>query len=171
MRAWLSRLADMFLRRRRDLRLDDEVRAHLELLTDDFMARGMTREHAALAARRQFGGVDQVKERYRDQRGLPLLDWLMQDVRFAVRLMRKHALFSITAAGSLALSNDRVREIALRTALGAGKSRIARQLLTESVLLALCGGIGGAAIAVAGTRAISARRSLGVDPLIALREE
>ena len=104
MRTWLSRLADMFLRRRRDLRLDDEVRAHLELLTDDFMARGMTREHAALAARRQFGGIDQVKERYRDQRGLPLLDWLMQDVRFAVRLMRKHALFSITAAGSLALS-------------------------------------------------------------------
>jgi predicted permease len=104
MRAWLSRLADVFLRRRRDARLDDEVRVHLELLTDEFVARGMTREDARLAARRRFGGVDQIKERYRDQRGLPLLDWLMQDVRFAFRLMRKHALFSATAAGSLALS-------------------------------------------------------------------
>lgn len=104
MRAWLSRLADVFLRRRRDARLDDEVRAHLELLTEEFIAKGMTREDARLAARRQFGAVDQLKERYRDQRGLPLLDWLMQDVRFACRLMRKNALFSVTAAASLALS-------------------------------------------------------------------
>ena len=104
MRRWLSRIADVFLRRGRDARLDDEVRMHLELLMDEFIASGMTADEARLAARRQFGGVDQLKERYRDQRGLPLLDWLMQDVRFAFRLMRKNALFSITAAGSLALS-------------------------------------------------------------------
>ena len=104
MSAWLSRLVDMFLRRRRDARLDDEVRLHLELLADEFVAKGMSPGDARLAARRQFGGVEQVKERYRDQRGLPLLDWLLQDVRFAFRLMRKHAMFSFTAAGSLALS-------------------------------------------------------------------
>ena len=104
MRAWLSRLADVFLRRRRDARLDDELRAHLELLTDEFIAKGMTREDARLAARRQFGGVDQIKERYRDQRGLPLLEVLFQDVRFSFRLMRKNAAFSFTAATSLALS-------------------------------------------------------------------
>jgi macrolide transport system ATP-binding/permease protein len=104
MRTWLSRCAELILRRRRDARLDHEVRTHLELLTDEFVAKGMTREDAQLAARRQFGGVDQIKERYRDERGLPLLDWLMQDVRFAFRLMRKNALFSVTAAGSLALS-------------------------------------------------------------------
>jgi predicted permease len=104
MRTWLSRFADVFLRRRRETRLDDEVRTHLDLLADEFKAQGMTADEARLAARRQFGGVDQLKERYRDQRGLPLLDWLMQDVRFAFRLMRKNALFSTTAAGSLALS-------------------------------------------------------------------
>ena len=104
MRPWLSRIGDLFLRRSRDARLDEEVRAHLDLLADEFVAKGMTREDARLAARKAFGGVDQMKEQYRDQRGLPLLDWLMQDVRFAFRLMRKHALFSVTAAGSLALS-------------------------------------------------------------------
>ncbi len=104
MRTWLSRLMDLFLRRRRDARLDDEVGTHLDLLTDEFIAKGMTREAARLAARKQFGGVDQLKEQYRDQRGLPLIDWLMQDGRFAFRLMRKSPLFSFTAAGSLALS-------------------------------------------------------------------
>ena len=100
---WL-RLLELFDRERRERRLHDEIQSHLDLLIDEHMARGLSREEAVLAARKTFGGVDQVKERYRDQRGLPLLDWLMQDVRFAFRLMRKNPLFSITAAGSLALS-------------------------------------------------------------------
>ena len=98
------RLLEFFDRDRRERRLADEIQAHLDLLTDEHMARGLSREDAVLAARKTFGGVDQVKERYRDQRGLPLLDMLIQDLRFSVRLMRKNAAFSITAAGSLALS-------------------------------------------------------------------
>ena len=101
--AW-SRLLELFIRTRRERRLDAEIQAHLDLLIDEHMAKGMSRDDAVLAARKSFGGVDQIKERYRDQRGLPLLDWLLQDVRFAFRLMRKNPLFSITAAGSLALS-------------------------------------------------------------------
>ena len=104
MRTFLSRLLDVIFRRSREARLADEVQSHLDLLTDEFIAKGMTRDDAALAARKAFGGVDQIKERYRDQRGLPFLDMFTQDVRFASRLMRKNLLFSITAAGSLALS-------------------------------------------------------------------
>jgi predicted permease len=99
-----SRLLEPFARGRRERRLDDEIQAHLDLLIDEHMARGLSRDDAALAARKAFGGVDQVKESYRDQRGLPFLDTLSQDLTFSVRLMRKNAAFSLTAAGSLALS-------------------------------------------------------------------
>ena len=101
--AW-SRVLELVTREGRERRLNDEIQSHLDLLIDEHMAHGMSREDAVLAARKSFGGVDQVKERYRDQRGLPFLDLLIQDLRFAFRLMRKNAAFSLTAAGSLALS-------------------------------------------------------------------
>lgn len=104
MRAFLSRLLDPVLRRSRDTRLDAEVETHLSLLAEEHIRRGLSPDAARLAARKAFGGVDQLKERYRDERGLPFLDTLAQDVKFSVRLMRKNSLFSITAAGSLALS-------------------------------------------------------------------
>jgi predicted permease len=102
MRTSFSRLIDVWWRRSRDARLDEEVRAHLDLLADEFVAKGMTREDARLAARKAFGGVDQMKERYRDQRGFPLIDELMQDVRYAMRLMLRERWF--TAATVVALS-------------------------------------------------------------------
>ena len=68
MPAFLSRLLDLVMRRSRETRLSEEVQAHLDLLADDFAAKGMSRTEARLAARKAFGGVDQVKERYRDQR-------------------------------------------------------------------------------------------------------
>jgi predicted permease len=104
MRRLLSRIADLLLRRSRDARLDAEVQSHLDLLADEFAAKGLSPTEARLAARKAFGGVDQIKEQYRDQRGLPFFDTLAQDVKFSVRLMRKNGLFSLTAVGSLALS-------------------------------------------------------------------
>ncbi len=104
MRTWFSRVLDVVLRRSRDERLEDEIRAHLEMLADHFAAKGLSPRDARLAARKAFGGVDQIKERYRDQRGLPFFDTLSQDLKFGARLMRKDPVFAITAAGSLALS-------------------------------------------------------------------
>ena len=103
MRTFLSRLLDVVLRRSRDQRLDDEVNAHLDLLADDFVAKGMAPVDASLAARRAFGGVDQIKERYRDRRGFPVLRELAQDTRYAFRLMARERWFTAATVMALAL--------------------------------------------------------------------
>ena len=97
MRAWLSRLLDAVLRRSRDARLDDEIESHLSLLTDQFVAQGMSRDEARLAARRQFGNVDRLRMNVRDQRGFAWLDTLVQDIRFAFRILTRERGFALTA--------------------------------------------------------------------------
>jgi hypothetical protein len=103
MRVLVSRSLDLLLRRRRDELLAQEIQSHLEQLTTDYVARGMTRAEAQIAARRAFGGIEQVKDAYRDQRGLPFVDALIHDVRFAVRLLRRDRAFSLTAVLVLGL--------------------------------------------------------------------
>ena len=103
LRALASRVSNLLLRRRRDARLDEEVQAHLDLLADEHVARGMAPEDARLAARKAFGGVDQLKALYRDQRGLPFVDALWQDVRIGVRMLIRDCQFTAVAALALAL--------------------------------------------------------------------
>lgn len=104
LRVYLTRMRALFLgRSRADRDLTDEIHAHLDLLTEEYVRRGMARADARLAARREFGGVEQVKEIYRDQRGLPIVDALSQDVRFAWRLMTKDRWFTLVAVAALAL--------------------------------------------------------------------
>ena len=102
-RVALSRVLDLMLRRRRDELLAEEIQSHLDQLAADYAARGMTPAEAQIAARRAFGGIEQTKEAYRDQRGLPVVDALTQDVRFAVRLLRRDRGYSLTAVLVLAL--------------------------------------------------------------------
>ena len=97
------RIKAMFGTRRRDSELDAELRAHLEALTDENIRRGMTQEDARFAARREFGGVEQTKELYRQRRGLPFLETLLQDVRFGTHLLAKNTGFTIVAVLTLAL--------------------------------------------------------------------
>src|SRR5580704_14553174 len=94
LRVFAARLLGLLRDRRADENLDAELRAHLELLTDENMRRGMNAVQAAEAARREFGGIEQAKERYRNQRGLPFLDTLLQDLRFAVRTLGRQPGFS-----------------------------------------------------------------------------
>ena len=97
MRTWLSRLAEIILRRRREDRLSSEIGHHLELLAADFKRDGLSDADARLAAMRQFGGVDRIRIAHREQRSLPVLDLLVQDARFALRVLRRDRGFALTA--------------------------------------------------------------------------
>jgi predicted permease len=97
------RLCALFARSRRDDALTEEIQAHLDLLAEQHLRRGLSPDEARLAARRDFGGVDQIKERYRDQRGWPALEEVWLDLRYALRTCRRSPGFAATAVVSLAV--------------------------------------------------------------------
>jgi hypothetical protein len=72
----LARLWNVFRKQRLDQDLHSELQTHLDFLTEENIQRGMNPREAAHAARREFGGVEQTKELYRQQRGLPFLETL-----------------------------------------------------------------------------------------------
>ena len=78
-------------------------RLYLELLADEHVRRGMSGREARAAARREFGGVDQVKETYRDQRGLRLIESVIEDARLALRTLRRSPGFTAVAVTMLAV--------------------------------------------------------------------
>jgi predicted permease len=100
MRALLNRLIGAF---RRDDRLDEEIRIHLDLLAAHHVERGLTSEAARAAARRDFGGVAAMKENYQDHSRIRLTAELGQDVRYAVRTLRRSPAFAAVAILSIAL--------------------------------------------------------------------
>ncbi len=83
--------------------LEREVRHHLESLIDEYEKQGMTRGDAMRKARREFGGVDQIKEECRDESVWSWLTQIGQDVTFGWRMMRKTPAITVAAILSLAL--------------------------------------------------------------------
>ena len=103
LRTLTARLGALFCRRRDEEGLADEIATHLELLATEYRGRGMSANDARAAARKKFGGVDQIKERVRDQRGFLWLDMLRRDIRYAVRSLSRTPAFTLAAVSTLAL--------------------------------------------------------------------
>ncbi len=103
LRIFFSRLKGLVSRGRADAALDDDIQAHLEMLTREYIHRGLLPRDAQAAARRAFGGVDQMKEAYRDQRSLPAIETFLQDLRYAARMLRRDPAFATVAILSLAI--------------------------------------------------------------------
>jgi len=104
LRAAMVRLAGVFRRVPQDRELDDELHSHLQMLIDDNRRAGMTADEARRQALVRFGGIESVKETYRDRRSIPRLETMWQDVRYAARTLRKSPTASMVGILVMALA-------------------------------------------------------------------
>ncbi len=103
LRAWFLRLGGLFHKECRDRELAEELEGHLRLHIEDNLRRGMAPEEARRKALIKLGGIEQAKEIYRDQRGLPFIETFLQDLRYGLRMLAKNPGFACTAIVVLAL--------------------------------------------------------------------
>ena len=103
LRTIFSRCRAFFAEKKLDDELNEELESHIEFAIQENLTHGMSEDDARTRAVRQFGGLTQVKESYRVRRGLPLLDILGQDVRFAAFQMMRAPGFAAVAVLTIAL--------------------------------------------------------------------
>jgi hypothetical protein len=86
-----------------DRDFEEELQSHVAMLTEDNVRRGMTPDEARRTALIRVGGAASLHERHREARGLPALDTLLHDLRFALRLLIKDRWFTAAVVVALAL--------------------------------------------------------------------
>jgi len=86
-----------------DPQFDSELRFHVDKLTDEFIAKGMSPEEARRRAVLEFGGSEQIKEELRDVHRIPVLETALNNLKWALRLIFKSPSFSMVVMLTLAL--------------------------------------------------------------------
>ena len=100
LRAWLLRFKGLF---HKNDDFADELESHLQMHIDDNIRAGMSPQEARRVAVMKLGGIDQAKEAYRDRSTIPLLESVVQDLRFTLRQLRKNPAFTVTATAMVTL--------------------------------------------------------------------
>jgi predicted permease len=103
LRIFLSKLRGLFLKRRLEQEMQDEIDAHLEMQIEDHLRLGMSPEEARYLALRKFGGVEQVKETHRERRSLAPVETFVRDLKYGFRMLRRSPGVTAVAVLSLAL--------------------------------------------------------------------
>jgi hypothetical protein len=93
----VARLRALFTSRQLDRDLDDEIALHVQLRAEALERSGLPSDPALRAARIEFGGVTQLLEAHRAERGVPWLEVIVRDLRMAVRALRRDGGFTIFA--------------------------------------------------------------------------
>jgi len=103
LREAVARLISFFRKNQRDREFDQELAAHLDMATADYLREGLRADESRRRAMARLGGIEPTKQLHRETRGMPALDGVLNDVRYSVRTLGRSPAFTAAAGATLAI--------------------------------------------------------------------